>query len=210
MRALLLLLLYVVSLAFAQGQAPATPPKTARENAPIDLTGYWTSIVTQDWLYRMRTPKGDYAAVPLNKAARQIADAWDAAKDEAGGLECKSYRAAGLMRIPQKLHITWADDNTLRIDTEAGSQTRLLHFSAVASSDREPTCQGDSCALQRQSGDDGALRCRHGTQWLALHLAYHRDYRPRISDLDVPAEYAIPPLARRHRVESRTVHFTIR
>ena len=147
MRALLLLLLHVVSLAFAQGPAPATPPKTARENAPIDLTGYWTSIVTQDWLYRMRTPpKGDYAAVPLNKAARQIADAWDAAKDEAGGLQCKSYGAAGVMRIPQKLHITWADDNTLRIDTEAGSQTRLLHFSAVASSDREPTWQGDSIA----------------------------------------------------------------
>jgi hypothetical protein len=142
-----LLLLWLVSLACAQAPAPAAPAKTARENAPIDLTGYWTSIVTQDWLYRMRTPpKGDYGGVPLNKAARQIADAWDSAKDEAGGVQCKSYGAAGLMRIPQKFHITWADDNTLRIDSEAGSQTRLLHFDAAASSSREPTWQGDSVA----------------------------------------------------------------
>jgi hypothetical protein len=40
--------------AFSQGQPPA-PAKSAREEAPIDLTGYRTSIVTQDWLYRMRT-----------------------------------------------------------------------------------------------------------------------------------------------------------
>ncbi len=112
----------------ASGQAPApTPPKSAREQAPIDLSGYWTSIVTQDWLYRMRTPpRGDYAGVPLNPAGRQIADAWDPAKDEAEA--CKAYGAAGLMRIPGKLHIAWEDDNTLRIDAEAGKQTRLLHF----------------------------------------------------------------------------------
>lgn len=116
-------------------------------NRIIDLTGYWTSIVTQDWLYRMRTPpKGDYAAVPLNKAARQMADAWDAAKDEAGGLQCKSHGAAGLIRIPQRLPITWADDNTLRIDTEGGSQTRLLHFGTGANFSNEPTWQGDSVA----------------------------------------------------------------
>jgi hypothetical protein len=147
MRALCLLLLSLASPAFAQGPTPATPLKTAREQAPIDLTGYWMSIVTQDWLYRMRTPpKGDYGGVPLNKAAREIADAWDPAKDEASDALCKSYGAAGLMRIPQKLHITWADDNTLRIEAEAGSQTRLLHFRAPDSFDGEPTWQGDSVA----------------------------------------------------------------
>lgn len=50
------------------------------------------------------------------------------------------------MRIPQKLHITRADDNTLRIDTEAGSQTRLLHFGTAANFNSEPTSQGDSVA----------------------------------------------------------------
>lgn len=141
------LVLSLASLAFGQGRGPAAPPKTPREQAPIDLTGYWTSIVTQDWLYRMRTPpKGDYGGVPLNKAGRQIADAWDPAKDEASGAQCKSYGAAGLMRIPQKFHITWADDNTLRIDAEAGTQSRLLHFGAPSAASAEATWQGDSVA----------------------------------------------------------------
>ncbi len=110
------------------GQAvPAPAPKTA---APIDLTGYWVSLVTEDWRYRMVTPpKGDYAAVPLNPEGRKVADTWDPAKDEAAGNQCKAYGAAALMRVPTRLHITWENDNTLRIDTDAGTQTRLLHFS---------------------------------------------------------------------------------
>src|SRR6185503_8021548 len=45
---------------------PAAPPPVPRAAAPIDLTGYWVSIVTQDWRWRMVTPrKGDYDGVPL-------------------------------------------------------------------------------------------------------------------------------------------------
>ncbi len=107
----------------------ATGPPTARAVAPIDLTGYWVSVVTEDWRYRMLTPtKGDYASVPLNRAARAIADAWDPATDEANGNQCKSFGVANIMRVPGRLHITWQDDNTLKIDTDAGTQTRLLHF----------------------------------------------------------------------------------
>src|SRR5215475_6695365 len=77
-----------------RGGAPQ-PPATAKAGAPIDLTGYWVSLVTEDWRYRMFTPrKGDYQGLPLNQAARQIADAWDPAKDEAAGDQCKSYGAA--------------------------------------------------------------------------------------------------------------------
>jgi hypothetical protein len=132
--------------AFGQGQTPA-PLKSAREEAPIDLTGYWTSIVTQDWLYRMRTPpKGDYSGVPLTALGKQVADTWDPAKDEAAGAQCKAYGAAGLMRIPGRLHITWADDDTLRIDAEAGSQTRLLHFHPSGPPTAEAQWQGYSVA----------------------------------------------------------------
>ena len=84
--------------------------------------------------------------MPLNKAGKQIADAWDPAKDEAAGNQCRAFGAAGLMRIPGRLHISWADDNTLRIDTEAGNQTRLLHFRATAPQSGEPQWQGDSVA----------------------------------------------------------------
>lgn len=109
--------------------APANP----RAQAPIDLTGYWVSLVTEDWLYRMVTPaKGDVASVPLSPAGRAAANNWDPAKDEAAGETCKAYGAAGLMRLPGRLNIDWADDNTLRIRTDAGTQTRLLQFTGDA------------------------------------------------------------------------------
>jgi hypothetical protein len=115
------------ALAGLHAQAPA--PKAI---APIDLTGYWVSVVTEDWLYRMVTPdKGDYSAVPLNPEGRKLADAWDPSKDEAAGNQCKAYGAAALMRVPGRLHITWQDDNTLRIDADAGTQTRLLKFGSA-------------------------------------------------------------------------------
>src|SRR5712691_4641728 len=82
--------------AYAQrgrGQAPGNV--AAKAAAPIDLTGYWVSLVTEDWRYRMVTPaKGDYPSIPLNPEGKRVADAWDAAKDEAAGEPCKSYGAA--------------------------------------------------------------------------------------------------------------------
>jgi len=111
------------------GAAPAGPPPTPRAASLIDLTGYWVSLVTEDWRYRQFTPpKGDYTSVPLNPNGRKVADAWDPAKDEAGGEQCKAYGAAGLMRMPGRLHITWQDDTTLKLDTDAGTQTRTLRF----------------------------------------------------------------------------------
>jgi len=78
---------------------------------------------------RMFTPpKGDYAGIPLNAAARKVADAWDPAKDEAAGEQCRSYGAPNLMRIPGRLHFTWQDDQTLTLEADAGTQTRLLRF----------------------------------------------------------------------------------
>src|SRR5438477_9396725 len=110
------------------GGAPAAPaiPRTA---APIDLTGYWVSLVTEDWLYRMVTPaKGDTASVPVNNQGKQAAAAWDPAKDEAAGEQCKSYGAAAIVRVPGRLHIEWQDDKNLKIDFDAGTHKRILHF----------------------------------------------------------------------------------
>ncbi len=148
----LAVLITSVCLCAQEEEAPAPVPKpaaqkTAREEAPIDLTGYWTAVVTQDWRWRMVTPKkGDFPGLPLNPEAKKIANAWDPAKDEAAGEQCKAYGAAGLMRMPTRLHITWQDDSTLRIDTDAGTQTRLFHFpgSKVESGDQQ--WQGTSAA----------------------------------------------------------------
>ena len=117
----------------AQRGAAPQPPAAPRAAALIDLTGYWVSLVTEDWRYRQFTPpKGDYTSVPVTPAARKIADAWDAARDEAAGEQCKAYGAAGLMRVPTRLHITWQDDVTLKIEADAGTQTRVLGFGKPA------------------------------------------------------------------------------
>ena len=42
--------------ATAQPPGPPPPQRSARESAPIDLTGQWVSIVTEDWRFRMVTP----------------------------------------------------------------------------------------------------------------------------------------------------------
>ena len=126
----------------------ATPPPAPRAAAPIDLTGYWVSIVTQDWRWRMVTPaNGDYPRLPLTPEARAIAEAWDPAKDEAAGEQCRSYGAPALMSAPGRLHITWQDDRTLKVEADAGMQTRTLSFgdgNAAANTPR--TWQGVSVA----------------------------------------------------------------
>jgi len=112
------------------GRGPAMTPKQA---APIDMTGYWVSVVTEDWRFRMVTPpKGNYSGVPLNAEGRKLADTWDPAKDEAAGNQCRSYGAPGLMRVPGRLHITWENETTMKIEADAGTQTRLFHFGAEA------------------------------------------------------------------------------
>ena len=123
-------------------------PKAA---APVDLTGYWVTVVTEDWRYRMITPKkGDFPSVPLNGEGQRVANAWDPGKDEAAGERCKAYGAAGVMRAPGRLHITWQDDNTLKIETEAGAQTRMLRFGPTRDGAQTPAAesgwQGESVA----------------------------------------------------------------
>ncbi|HUK35711.1 MAG TPA: hypothetical protein VLV86_17455 [Vicinamibacterales bacterium] len=169
MRRIPLLLIAVLAIqtsAFAQargrGGAPA-PPQTPKAAAPIDLTGYWVSIVTEDWRYRMVTPaKGDYQGVPMTPEARKIADTWDPAKEEASGDVCKSYGAPAILRIPGRLHITWQDDQTLRLDADAGKQTRIFHFGNWKAPVGGPhTTQGDSSAEWEGGGrgaTDGAMK----------------------------------------------------
>jgi hypothetical protein len=129
------------------GRAGGAAPPAARAAAPIDLTGYWVSVVTEDWRYRMITPaKGDYQSVPMTPEAMKVADAWDPEADAAAGLQCRSYGGGMIMRVPGRLHITWQDDDTLRVETDAGSQSRTFRFAADAGRTRARSWQGDSTA----------------------------------------------------------------
>ena len=112
----------------------------------MDFSGYWVSLVTEDWRNRMLTPdKGDYDSLPLNGEGRRIADAWDPDKDVADGQECKSYGAAAIMRVPTRLHISWENDTTLKVETDAGMQTREFHFGGDPTG-AAPSLQGYSVA----------------------------------------------------------------
>ena len=156
----------------AQGRGKAAPPAIPKAAAPFDPTGYWTSIVTEDWHVRMLVaPKGDFGSgpdaeglpfggqgsIPYTREATLLARAWDPAKDEAAGETCKAYGAAGIMRLPGHLHITWTDDYTLKLDVDTGTQSRVFHFkrpvpagqnaTAVTSEPQSaPSLQGDSAA----------------------------------------------------------------
>ena len=105
----------------------------------------------------MVTPaKGDYPSIPLNAEGRKVANAWDPAKDEAAGEQCKSYGAGNVMRTPGRIHITWQDDTTLKVEMDNGEQTRLFHFGRAEAPSGAPTWQGFSAAQWQFPGGRGA------------------------------------------------------
>jgi hypothetical protein len=150
-------LVFFVYAALAYAQGPPGPPPPGRPGAVIDIAGNWVSQVNEDWRWRMLTPpKGDFASVPLNPEGRKIANDWDAAKDEAAGEQCRSYGAAGVLRLPTRIRISWSDDTTMKLETDAGQQTRLFHFGQWKPSGGEPGWQGDSVAVwQKQAQQRG-------------------------------------------------------
>ena len=139
----------------AQRGAPPPPAPVGRAGAPFDLTGYWVALVTDDWRYRMLTPpKGNADYLPVTPDARRVMGEWDPAKDEAAGEACRAYGAGGVMRLPGRLHITWENDTTLKMDLDAGTQTRRFQFGASAPAG-EPSWQGSSVARWQLPGGRG-------------------------------------------------------
>ena len=178
-------LLFSVNLAAQRpGDAQGAGPRTARAAAPDDFTGYWVSVVTELWRYRMVVPdKGDFVKVPLNPEGRKVALAWDPAKDRASGNECKAYGAAAILQVPGRLHISWQDDNTLRMDTDSGTQTRQFHFDGSPRANEAPTWQGYSAAVwggdeprDRRDGQGGPVQDSTGKLVIANAQRKPADY----------------------------------
>ena len=133
----------LVAQAPQRQQAPGSRIPTARQMASVDVTGYWVTAVTEDWRLRMITPqKGDYQNVPLNSAGVKVLRAWDPAADRAQGNDCKPYGAAAIMRMPTRIHVTWQDENTLKLDFDHGQQTRLVYFNSSRPARVERSLQG--------------------------------------------------------------------
>jgi hypothetical protein len=145
------------------GGRGAAPPPTGRAGAPVDLTGTWVSVVTEDWRARMLPPvKGDYETIDqvMSAQGRKIADSWQPSMEG----RCEAYGVGGVMRVPGRLRITWQDDSTLKIETDAGTQTRLLRFltagpsTGAAPATPPKTLQGTSVAeWQRGGGQQDAF-----------------------------------------------------
>jgi hypothetical protein len=130
-----------------RGRGAASSSLPAQARAPVDLTGYWVAVITEDWRWRMVTaPKGDFASVPLTAEGRRVGLMWDLDQDNATGNQCRAFGVGGVMRQPERLHITWQDSNTLKIETDSGSQTRLLNFGGDPPANAEKTWQGWSKA----------------------------------------------------------------
>lgn len=151
-----------------EAQAQSTEPPQAA--APIDLTGTWVSVVTEEWRWRMVTaPRGDFSSLPLNDEARRVGEAWDPIADERVGEACRAYGAAGIMRMPTRINISWQDDTTLRLETDAGKQTRLFHFGESMAPAAERGWQGDSqAAWQFSPNADPAVRPQPGAGSLTV------------------------------------------
>src|SRR6187399_2887026 len=98
----LAIVLAAASPLFAQGRgARGGGGRTA---APVDLTGYWVAVVSEDWRHRMGTPKrGDFESLSLTAEGTRVANAWDIAKDDAAGLQCKAFGVGGIIRQPTRL-----------------------------------------------------------------------------------------------------------
>ncbi len=152
----LILALSLLPCASSLAQTAPSP----RTSAPVDLTGYWVSVVNEDWRWRMVTPaKGDYASVPMTDEARKVADRWDPAKDG----QCEAYGAAALMRMPTRARIAWEGDTVLKIETDAGQQTRRLRFDPTAKPGAR-SLQGHSVAeWERPAGPGRGQAARGGS-----------------------------------------------
>lgn len=145
------------------GRGQGGAPVSAQASAPLDLTGQWVSLVTDDWRWRMVTPpKGDVLYLPVNDAGRKVAEEWDPAKDQAAGEACKAYGAGGIMHWPGRLRISWDNENTLKLETDTGQQTRLFNFgntqladAKTAAPSAEATWQGLSVAAWELPGGRG-------------------------------------------------------
>ena len=75
-----------------------------------------------------RRRRATTAACRSIRNGRRAADAWDPARDEAAGEQCRAYGVAGLMRLPTRVRISWIDDQSLKIESDAGTQTRTIVF----------------------------------------------------------------------------------
>jgi hypothetical protein len=147
-----------LAAAVSQNRPPMPMHKSPKEMAPYDFTGYWVSIVDENWRFRMVTPpKGDFEGIFITPKAREIAMKWNPEADEKNGLACKGYGAPAIMQIPTRMHISWANDDTLTFEFDAGKQVRTAYFGKTPDKPDDPGWQGITKAEWEMRGLDNGF-----------------------------------------------------
>jgi hypothetical protein len=194
----MLVMAMAMPLAGQQRGGQQGPPPTPQQQAPIDLTGVWVSQVTEDWRWRMVTPpKGDFASIPLNAEGERVGNLWDPVRDEQANEQCKSYGAAAITRVPGRLRISWENPQTLKVETSAGTQTRLFRFDLAMPSlaaparpvSGQPSWQGNSAAAWEVAGGRGARAGNLKVVTTGMRAGYLRKNGPPVSANAVVTEY---------------------
>jgi hypothetical protein len=96
--------------------------------ADADLTGYWDNIIQEDFGYRLAGPAvGDYSGLPINDAAKAIADNWDPEDGYKPENQCKMHGAAYIMRSPIRFFLEYEDEVTIsiKIELEMGRERKI-------------------------------------------------------------------------------------
>jgi hypothetical protein len=173
-------------------QPVATAPLSAAARAPFDLSGYWVSLITRNWRHRMLVPaRGDYIDIPINLKSKQFADAWNPRADEAAGRQCEAYGAGIIMFLPERLHIYWQGPNVLRVDTDAGMQTRLLRFAPLPARGRP---------LAGAPSAPGSWQGQSAAQWILPARGPGNPGAPRYGSIEVVTDDMLPGLLRKNGV----------
>lgn len=165
--------LIALPAAAQRGGIGGPPPTVPRDAAPVDLTGYWVSIVTEDWIERM-SPDSPPSGTGGGRGGFGGGGGGGAVAPSNPDDPCRVYGAAGSLRVPGRLNIAWVDDSTLQVEMDAGTQTRLFRFNAADPPPTESTLQGYSVARWETGGGGGRGRGRGAVAappaWGSLHV----------------------------------------
>lgn len=176
--------------------------------AEADLTGYWDNIIQEDFGYRLAGPAvGDYSGLPINDAAKAIADKWDPEDGYKPENQCKMHGAAYIMRSPIRFFLEYENDVTIsiKIELEMGRERKIYLDGRPA--EGPPTEMGHSVGVW--NGDMLTVTTTNMTEKyirrngvpnseqavMTEHLIRHNEYITLISIIEDPV-YLTEPLIR--------------
>ena len=188
--------------------------------AEADLTGYWEAILHEDTLFRTAGPPiGEYIGLPINDAARAIANDWNPEDGYKPENQCKMHGAAYIMRSPIRIFVAQDDEVTIsiKIELEMGRE-RKIYLDGRPAPEGPPTDMGHSVGVWE--GDMLTVTTTNMTEKyirrngvpnseqavMTEHFVRHGDYITLINIIEDPV-YLNEPLIRSISYRKRNDEF---